>query len=201
MKPNRSRYQSTITAASLRVGDSRIIAGMLLDNETTRTWRHAILEDNVLQMRSTKAALKIAHVLKARLLCMKPALWEMVCTGSHELASQACFAAAVKRSPLLGDYLDLVVREKYKLFAPSLAPTDWSHYIEECRGRDPDMPEWSEKTVLRLRSVVHAMLAQMGYVDDVHTLRLQFVHIARELLQYLKAEQEHYVLRCITVRS
>jgi len=131
---------------------------------------------------------------------MNPALWQMVRGGSSELATQACFAAAIKHSPLVGDYLDLVIREKYRVFAPNLSPTDWSNYIDECRARDPEMAIWSDRTIARLRVSVHSMLAQVGYVDNVRTLRLQSVHIARELLTLLREQQEHYVHQCITVR-
>lgn len=36
-------------------------------------------------------------------------------------ATHACLAAAVKASPLLGDFLDLVVRDAYRSFKETLA--------------------------------------------------------------------------------
>ena len=193
------RYRSTITSASLRVADSRVIAGLLLESGNSRSWKCAIVEENVLQIQSPKAALSIAGVLRARLQLMKPTLLELVLRGSYLVATHACFAAAIKHSQLLGDYLDLVLREKYRLFAPALTRSDWDRYVEDCKGRDPEMIDWSDTTVARLRSIVHGMLAQMGYVDSVYTLQLQTVHVAREVLDYLEKEQEQYVLRCMTV--
>ena len=46
-------------------------------------------------------------------------------------------------------------------------------------------PDWSELTVARLRSTVFAILAQAGYVENPRTLKLQTVHIVREVLDYL----------------
>jgi len=173
---------------------------LLLNGQNDSEWRKVIVRDNVLQIRSPKAAIRIANLLRARLVLMNPALWQMVRNGSSELATQACFAAAIKHSPLVGDYLDLVIREKYQIFAPNLSPTDWSNYIDECRARDPEMGIWSDRTIARLRVSVHSMLAQVGYIDNVRTLQLQSVHIARELLTLLREQQEHYVHQCITVR-
>ena len=48
------------------------------------------------------------------------------------------------------------------------------------------MPEWSESTIDRLRSSVFQILAQAGYIESTRTLKLQTVHIAREVLQYLE---------------
>ena len=76
------------------------------------------------------------------------------------MATHAVLAAAVKHSPLLGDFLDLVVREQYRLFSPTLSNKLWDDYLDGCRGRDPDMPQWNESTRRRLRSSVFQMLAQ-----------------------------------------
>ncbi len=66
-------------------------------------------------------------------------------------------------------------------------------------GRDPEMPEWSPSTIARLRSSVFQILEQAGYVECTRTLKLQTVHIAREVLEYLEERDERYVLRCIQV--
>ena len=59
------------------------------------------------------------------------------------------------------------------------------------------MSDWSESTVARLRSTVFAILAQAGYVENARTLKLQTVHVAREVLNYLHEQDEKYVLSCI----
>ena len=92
------------------------------------------------------------------------------------------------------------MREQYRLFRPALSNSIWEHFIEDCRSRDPGMSDWSELTVARIRSTVFAILAQAGYIENPRTLRLQPVHIAREVLNYLYEQDEKYVLRCIGVR-
>jgi hypothetical protein len=119
--------------------------------------------------------------------------------GSGTVATQACLAAAVKHSALLGDFLDLVVREQYTRYARVLSNTVWDDYLVDCRGRDPEMPQWREATMARLRSSVFQILAQVGYIDNTRTLKLQPVYIASPVLDYLTECHEHYVLRCIQV--
>ena len=130
---------------------------------------------------------------------MQPQLWEMVRDGPTLLATHACFAAAVKHSPLLGDFLDIVVREQYRLFRPALSKPLWQYYIEDCRDRDPAMAAWSESTIARLRSTVYQTLAQAGYIENTSTWKLQPVYFAREVLNYLHEHDEEYVLRCLQV--
>lgn len=61
------------------------------------------------------------------------------------------------------------------------------------------MPLWHESTRNRLRSSVFQMLAQAGYIESTHSLRLQRVQIAETVLDYLKTNHEDYVLNCIQV--
>jgi hypothetical protein len=108
-------------------------------------------------------------------------------------------ATAVKHSLLLGDFLDLVVREQYRIFAKTLSKLLWDQYLDDCRGRDPDMPVWNESTRNRLRSSVFQILAQAGYIDNTKSRTLQTVHIASQVTDYLHQHNESYVLRCIQV--
>ena len=199
-KPGSARYRATIAMCSLKVAESRTIANLLLQGVNIRDWRAELVEKNVLQIRSPETATRLGQMLRARLALMQPAFWAMVRDGSNPLATHACLAAAVKHSPLLGDFLDMAVREQYRLFRPVLSNSIWSHFIEDCRNRDPGMSNWSESTVARLRSTVFAILAQAGYVQNVRSLKLQTVHVVREVLDYLREQDEQYVLRCIEVR-
>lgn len=192
-------YTATITSASLRLRESRIIAGLLIDGVDAIAWKHAVLEKNVLQMRSAVSVKRISRLLRARLEPMGRGLWEIVRDGDREQATQAAFAAAVKNSRLLGDFMDITMREQKALFAKKVEYRMWTDYIEGCRGRDPDMPDWSDATLARLRSAVFSMLAEAGYFRDTRSLLLQNVFVDAELAAYLRERGETYVLRCLEV--
>jgi hypothetical protein len=162
-------------------------------------WRHALYAQNLLQTRSPRTAERLVLLLRGRLALMEADLWQLVRDGSGIVATQACLAAAVKHSALLGDFLDLVVREQYRRYAKVLSRTLWEEYIAGCRERDPEMPRWRDATIARLRSSVLHILAQAGYVDNTRTLRLHTVHLASQVTAYLTEHHEHDVLRCIRV--
>jgi hypothetical protein len=193
------RYQADITAGSLKVTESRRIADLLLQGTSETGWKEALYDQNILQTRSPATARRLALLLRGRLGLMDPDLWTLVRDGSSLVATHACLAAAVKHSALLGDFLDLVVREQYQCYAEALSNKLWEEYIVDCWGRDPDMPQWSNSTIARLRSSVFQILAQAGYVENTRTLRLQTAHMAPQALDYLTDHHEHYVLRCLQV--
>jgi hypothetical protein len=195
------RYKADITAGSLKVSESRVIADLLLRDMDEQGWNKAIQGDNILQAKNIATAIRIGRLIRKRLELMTPDLWRLVRDGTGTVATHAVFAAAIKHSPLLGDFLDLVVRDQYRIFNTVLSDKLWEAYLNDCRGRDPDMPIWNESTRKRLRSSIYQILAQAGYIENTRTKKLQTVHIASQVLQYLEKNNEHYILHCIRVSS
>jgi len=192
-------YTATITSASLRLREGRIIAGLLLKGVSQLEWKQATLEQNVLQMGSPESIRRISGLLRARLEPFGPDLWRIVHQDETVAATQAVLAGAIKNSRLLGDFMDLTLREQKALFAPKLEYRLWNDYIAGCRARDAGMPDWSQSTLNRLRSAVFSMLAQAGYLKDTRSLVLQNVFLNEELANILRHQGEDYVLRCLQV--
>jgi len=193
------RYTSSITTATLRLRETRLVADLLLRDVTPTEWRRALVDDNLFQARSTASAFKLAAALRARIAPLGPDLWRLLVDAPRDLATQAAFAAAVHNSRLLGDFLDIAVREQRTLFATHLTNGVFSDYTAGCCARDPDMPDWSDATIAKLRSATFAMLAEAGYLADTRTLRLQTVFVADPLVDLLRASDQTYILRCLQV--
>jgi hypothetical protein len=195
------RYRADLTAGSLKIAESRIIADLLLRAVGEDEWKEAITNENVLKAKNPATAIRLARLIRQRLETTTFDHWRMVRDGTLVVATHAALAAAIKHSYLLGDFLDLVVRDQYRRFAKSLTNKLWREYLEDCRGRDPEMPQWQESTIKRMGSSVFQILAQGGYIKDTRSMALQRTHISTEVLGYLKQNREDYVLRCITVGS
>ena len=193
------RYRADITAGALKVPESRIIADLLLRGINGQDWDEALYDQNVLQARNPATAKRLTRLIRKRLELMDADLWGLVRDGSGDIATHAILAAAVKHSALLGDFLDLVVREQYRLFGKALTKRQWFEFLDDCRGRDPEMPVWDESTRKRLGSSVFQILAQAGYIDNTRSKKLQTVHVSSQVIGYLEKHDEHYVLRCIQV--
>ena len=192
-------YTATISSTSLRLRESRIIADLLLQRLSDEAWKEAVIDQNVLQMGSPVTITRSSNILRARLEPLGEGLWKTVRDGARTQSNQAIFAGAVKHSRLLGDFMDITMREQRALFSKKLENRMWNDYIAGCRGRDPDMPHWSDATLTKLRSVVFSMLAEADYLKDTRSLLLQNVFVDFELATYLRDRGESYVLRCLEV--
>lgn len=193
------KYNGDITAGALLIPESRHIARLLLNQSTPADWHQAIVIDNVLQKRSPVSAQRQARLIKARLSLMTPELWNMIESGSADVATQAALAAAIKHSRLLGDFMDTVIRQHWQTFVPKLSPKDWTDYLKSCAQIDPHVNQWSDTTRAKLKRSVYLILSQAGYIDGTRTLKLQPVSVIPEIRAYLIDNKKTDVLRCMEI--
>ena len=198
LMPN-EKYQANFTKGGLMVPESRVVADLMLQDLDAEQWRQAIEVDNVLEKRSPITAATKAGVIRSRLQTMGPELWLLVRDGGRETATHAALAATIKFSRLVGDFMDIVLRDLHRRFEHSIRNQHWEHFLEECRNRQPDMPDWTDKTTDKLRTRIYGMLTEAGYINDSRNRVLQNVYVAPEVLAYLREAGEDYVLRCMQV--
>jgi hypothetical protein len=192
-------YKGNITAGSLKIRESRIIADLLIRNVTDQEWNKLFYDDNILQAKNPATVRRYVQLIRQRLELMNVDLWKLIRDGSSLVATHAALAAAVKHSRLLGDFMYLVVREYNRMFKPALTLATWNDFLDDCSGRDSRVETWSDLTRKKLNTVVYHILIQAGYLENNRTLKLQNVHVAPEVIQYLERNHEHYVLKCLEV--
>ncbi|PVZ66776.1 DUF1819 family protein [Pelagibaculum spongiae] len=190
-------YPTNFSNASLLIPESRIIAGLLLQEPTTEEWKRQVYDDNILQLRTLNGAKTAGNLIRRRLNTMDKALWKFVHTGSKELATQSVLAATVKFSPLLGDYIRDVYQRERKQFAEQLRPSSWNQFIEECHNRIPDLPVRSESTQAKLKQNAFRIMAEAGMIDNTRNMTIRHLSLAPQLKRYLENSDEHYVLSCL----
>ena len=83
------RYKADVTAGSLKVAQSRIIADLLLRGIDQQGWKDAILTQNVLQARHPATAVRFTRLIRNRLELMDAELWTLVRDGTGTVASHA----------------------------------------------------------------------------------------------------------------
>ena len=192
-------YKANITAGALLIPESRKIANLMLKNISQEEWKYEIEEKNILQRLSVSSSKRIASLTRARLGSMTSDLWVMVRDGDATLSIQANFAAAIKHCRLLGDYLDIVIREQFKKMENTLPLPLWDEFIVLCEQNDPLMEQFPSSTAQKMRSNIHKILIEVGYLSDPYKRKLRKIEIVPDVIDYLKKNNEKYVLKCIEV--
>lgn len=159
------------------VPESAVIAGILLQGPDDDEWREKIEHQNVLRKRSIGTAKRQAGLIRQRLEPFENELLEIVASGSAHEARQVLFAAALAHSALLADFM-VVIREHFRVLAPSIRRQEWLDYVERCADIDPQMSEWKHSTIDKLGDMAFRMLHEVGYLEEVgrNVLRPVFLH-------------------------
>ena len=194
-------YAATLVAAPLKVAECRIIAGLLLENVSEAQWREAIVTENVLQKRSPGTARRFADYLRHRLLLVGPPVWQLIHDGSTIVSTQATFAAALKQSRLLADFIEIVVTDHVLQYKRAITPQDWSDFMVGCAARDPHVTDWTPGVVDKLRQNTFKILAEAGFIESTKTLTLQHVSVASPVSKCLEEAGETRILRLMQVMS
>ena len=203
VEPNRvpagPRYNAEIVAGALMISESRQIARRLLEGVTDSELKKLLVEDNILQKRSPSTALRQAALIKKRLKLVNGELLGVIADGTREVSTQALLAAAIKHNKLLGDFMLRVVKEHWLAYEKQLKRSDWPRFMEECQHIDPTVLAWSKATRQKIGQVVVRCLIEARYVDSARSLHITPVHLYGEVLDYLRRNDEQYVLACMEI--
>ena len=194
-----SRYNAEIVAGALLPAESRIIARLMLDNVTEESLTHLLRVENVLQKRSPATAVRVAELIKKRFRLIDENLLRVIAEGNRRAMMQALLAAAIKHNNLIGDYLQRVVKEKWRTFETKIKPADWEIFLSECEQIDLGVSDWKLTTRAKLGQVVKKCLVEAGYLESATKPTITPVLLEPEIRQYLVENNEDYVLDCMTV--
>jgi hypothetical protein len=197
--PENKIYTGDIVAGSLLMEESRKVAHLLLENLNPDEWHRAVVLDNVLQKRSSLSAKRQARLIRNRLRTMDRELWQLVYDGSSEITVQALLAASIKHSRLVGDFMDIVLRQHWQTFTKKISVNDWNNFLDTCCQIDPQVDTWKESTRSKLKQVVFRMLAEAKYIESTRTCKLIPVSLSPGVEKYLVKKNEEYVLRCMKI--
>jgi len=188
-------YNAEISAGSLMLPESRRIARLLLSHPTREQWFEALTLDNILQKKTPATARRQARLIRNRLDTLADEAWTLIADGTQEVATQMLFAAAIKHSRVLADFLRDVYAGHLRRLEPYLSPAkDWESFLAECVQRDPEFANLSATTQAKMLQVLLRVLAEGKYVDSTKTLRLTPPHLHPDVVRYLKRHGETTVL-------
>ena len=177
--------------------ESKRIAVLLLTQPDEAAWRHAIEIENILQKNTPATARRQATLIRKRLMTLDAQGWEMIANNGSEVQIQLLIAAAVKHSPLLGDFMRNVYAMRQRKLEPTVDPHDWSDFLAECTLRYPAIANWTDATRAKLFQVIVRVLAEAKYLDNARSMRLTPRSLHPDARRYLAERQETYVLDCL----
>jgi hypothetical protein len=197
-------YKADIAGVALKPQESRVIAAWLLGRNgpvTEDTWQELIYRKNEVQIKGRSTLRRQSNLIKARLKALSPEMLEIIADGSFRETIQACLCAAIKHSRLMGDFLDIVIRNEISIRNREISRYQWRTFLEDCRNRDPEMTEWTPNTTSRIQTSVFSILQEAGILKREKALLIQPIDIEERVVRQLDADNESYILKCLRYAS
>ncbi|MBP7846553.1 MAG: DUF1819 family protein [Burkholderiales bacterium] len=190
-------YKANYLRAGLLLEETKIIANLLKDGNDFTQIKQQVEQNNLLNTKSQVTAKTYFSLIRSRLELVKPELCYLMADSDRELSSQAIFVAAIKYSPLVGDFLRLALRQRIKEFYTDCPYSVWDAYLEQCYTRDAEMAIFSPSSYNKLRSQTYNILIDGGFISDIKQKILRQPFFNQTLLQLLTAQDEKYILSCL----
>lgn len=158
---------------------------MILEQPTPQQWESALKNENLLQ-KSPATARRQARLIRNRLVTLDEAGLKLIVGGEGELSRQILFAATVRHSRLLSDFLRDVYRADLRRLEKTLSYRQWDAFLVECQHRDQSVGSWAESTRRKLFQVIVRILAEAKYLNSSRQMGLTPPMLHPKAIAYLQ---------------
>lgn len=178
-------YVGDINGGSLMLNDSLILAEYLLQDPDKEQWKQLIVDENILQRKSSNTALRAAATVRKRLSPLGHEFLQDLLRLPERAYVQLLMVALLVQSPIMADFMRNVVAEARRVYKAELAQTVWQDFIDDrCRSW-PELNDYSDETYKKIGKNVIRALAEAGYLNSSRSKQIQAVYVEAETKNWL----------------
>jgi hypothetical protein len=192
-------YVRDLTAGSLLIAESRVVAETLLLGLPVFEWNRLFTVDNILKKRSKQTAIRYAGIVRKRFEPLGNEFIDAVIHAQESHYKQLLILALMIHSPVLPDFMRTVVAETKRTYRPNLTSDAWESFLLDRMRTLPRLNDLSESTLKKSGNNVIRSLVEAGYLNNNKNRRLQPVYLLPETkiwLQKLNREELEPIMEC-----
>jgi hypothetical protein len=160
------RYRLSFTTGGLFLQQAPIIAERYLGLRDWSQTRNQVRNDNLLQVRTAAAALRISKELIARLELLESDELEELINGSARDRGYLLWVAACRRYAIIHDFAIEVLREHYLLLRRQLSFGDYDAFYNAKALWHSELDDLAPSTQHKLRQNLFRMLRDADLISD-----------------------------------
>lgn len=161
-----SRYALSFTTGGLLAREGEIVAAIYLDSRNWQATSAHVIDNNLLQARTTSSLLRLARETVQRLAALGDDEIELLVSGSPTERHYLMWTAACRRYTLIGDFAEEVLRERFLLMTPTLDADDFDRFITGKSLWHPELDGLKPSTREKLRQTLFQILREAGLYTD-----------------------------------
>jgi hypothetical protein len=159
---DRTRYNLSFTAASLRPELARTVAECYLEVGGWDLAKERVLSSNALQCRTASGAERQERELRQRLQRLTAEQMSLLAGATAEDRAAIAWLAALKHISFAFEFAAEVLREKLAAQDPILRLSDYETYVDHKSVAHPELTRLSSVSKSKIRQVLLRMLREAG---------------------------------------
>lgn len=160
------RYRLSFTTGGLFLQEAPLIAERYLALRDWATTRDVVRSDNLLQVRTASAALRISKELVSRLEQLDVPELEELLEASLRDRGYLLWAAACRRYAFIRDFAIEVLREHHLILRRQLSFSDYDAFYNAKALWHTELDELASSTQHKLRQNLFRMLREADLISD-----------------------------------
>lgn len=179
-------YLGDLIGGGLLMAESRIVAETLLQDLSETDWKHLFEVENILQKPSRHSSIRYARTIRQRLNPLGKEFIHTLLKAPEAEYVQMLLLAILIHSPVLADFLRLVVVEHKRLYKPALSAGSWDFFIADRIQLMPNLGNFSASTLNKIGTNAVRVLVESGYLNSNRRREFQPVYLLPEIRQWLQ---------------
>jgi hypothetical protein len=155
-------YEFSFTASSLRLNDMILVAKASLDNQDFDYV-------NILGNGKATTGKRLFSEINKRLSNLTTKQLLLLADSDYTNQKQIAFLSICKTYGFIRDFVVGVLREKYLLYDYKISEGDYISFYRRTNELHPEMDEFTEQTIKKLRQVTFKILEESGLIDSVRS--------------------------------
>lgn len=167
-------YKASLTREQYLFHEVRTTARLLNEGLSDEDTVKRIVDDNLFQYPTEKSVQRMAKACIRRLRSMNDdSLISAIATQSTETSKQICLYAFMTDYKLVWDFMVTVIGEKYRTLDNHFSKVDVNVYMNKLIEQNPEVAEWTQDTVNKIKQVLIKTLVENEYLDDTKSEELK----------------------------
>ncbi len=156
--------------------EMKITAGLLLSGISRREAAEKIKKNNLYQYPTEKELSRVTKACFNRIDALDSGdLLKVLTTGPVDDAKQVNLYALMRYNAVVGDFMYLVIGEKYRTLDYSFSRGDLDLFFYNLSLDNPKVASWTEKTIQKMEQIITKILAECSYIDSIKSVKLNIV--------------------------
>jgi len=166
-----ARYRLSFTTGGLFSQESAMVAGLFLRNRDWLSTREQVQSDNLLQVRTASAALRISKEIVSRLELLTISELECIVDGSIRERSYLLWSATCRRYDFIRDFAVEVLREYFVSLRQELHLKDFDAFFNGKALWHEELDNTAPSTQNKLRQNLFRMLREADLISAQHVIQ------------------------------